>query len=371
MRLALHLADQLGRHIAGELLRQPMARTALGPVAQRQVQHQGRGDEQQRPGQRQQQMGPQVGGGVERQHHRQRCAAQKHGAQQAHPRQHGDEHGAQRQQEPDLIDERPGRAVAQAPVEGATDQVGMHLDAGIGLAHRRGAQIHQARRRKAQQGIAPAQARRRQLPGQDVGRRDVAKRAAVGAAGAAVGHLHGAARTHGQHQRLGRARQRQHAVAIGWRGGRRDAQRRRTQAAAQQRQAHGLVQRALEAGQQRHRAHHAIGVGHGVEEALRRRGRRQRRQVGAVAAPVQQLRPRRLAGQRRGQKAAAAALAVAGEVVAQHHRRPDDGPCERVVRGDPRRRRRALGLGKHHVQPQRGHLLALDQLAHQRGHARA
>ena len=78
-------------------------------------------------------------------------------------------------------------------------------------------------------------------------------------------------------------------------------------------------------------AHHAIGVGHGVEKALRRRGRRQRRQVGAIAAPVQQLRPGRLTGQGHGQLATATAVAVAGEVVAQRHRPAVDGARQRVV----------------------------------------
>ena len=258
----------------------------------------------------------------------------------------------------------------------------MHFHAGIDGADGRGAQVHQARRRKAQQNDAACQRAFGQAAAQHVRRRVVAKRPAPRSARAAIGRQRRAAGRERHLQRLPRpascVRQPQ-ALQQGrlarplkrWRG--QGLRRRLGHAAIQVLAHHGQRERftpaAIDGGDQRHGAHDAVAIDQCVEKALRR-GAGQLGDAGSVAIPEHEggrvlRRQQRRDGRR--QRAAAAALAGTGEVVAQH-----GGPA---LQGGGKARvaffAAAPGFGKHGVKADDAGALAAQHFFHQLCHALA
>ena len=380
------------------MLRQFALGAAFDKIAQRHVDGQRGQRQHQRGGQRHDQASTKI----ERQIERKQPADQRQPQRQRAPdRQHGQadgKHGAQQQQQGHFIAGGIVGPRGNAAVEHAGDQVGVHFNAGVRLAHRRGAQVHQARRGEAQQRVTALELGGREVAFKHVDGRDVAKRPAVRPAWSAVGHEGGAARVEGhlQHLRATAQHDRRHRAA------RRAAdaahlQRRLAPPQAQHGQRQRFVERAVKPGNERHGAHLAVRIGHRVEEAGGRRRSRQGRDVAAVAVPLQHAGRQGIhLRQWARQRARAARVAVTAEVVAQRHRAALQRRGQHAVVVERRRRAgqpickrgvaaqvftcqllqvlqagAAIRLGKHHVHAQCGHLLTFEQLAHQCGHAGA
>ena len=309
------------------------------------------------------------------------------------PQQHRRQQGAQQQHgdQPRVV--RPRRRGAGGAVEHAGDQMGMDLDPREGVGKRRHAQVGQSRRGRTQQHDAVFQLLQRRLALQYPGRRNVGERRT-----GTVRHMHAAVRAernakaaHLQPRRSILPPQQGLPIDAGME---RIAAERHPQGGGRQRH---VIARAI-AADQIHLARRAIRVGPHVEES-RTLGRvLENSQVRAVArgrrhARSQRRERRSWQGRRRQRAGFGLAVALRNEVIAERQRafgehlrkagvviearrepferRPEIAAARQIALrqllegSEPRARVR---FGKHHVETDRRHAIAVEQLPDQRAH---
>ena len=321
-----HLMHQLGRHVGAEHTRQLAALAAFHQVAEHQVDDGQTHTQNQCSGQGQHQAMSGVQPSIERKCGHRHCHVQANGTEHAEAAGHQDQQTTRKQQQQHFVAARVVGLERQLAVEHGREQVGVHLHPWEAARHWRGSHVLHARCGGADQHDLALEFPRCQFATQHAGSRHIAVHRLARATFTTKRHecrrlIVGVEL--GQHLALRVC----HDQGIEHTNGRvMQQQLRATHSLLEGGQGQRLVDRTFVFREQGGRAHQAIGIGQGIEEACRCGRLRQGFDVGAIPRPRRIGAEHRLAiGLRvarehwRRQGTNAGLVSVAAEVVAQHH----------------------------------------------------